>query len=363
MATDVVGPMSLDVADMDRDGDFDVIVGEHNMADPSSAKLYVFENTDGEGNSWAEHVVYTGDEHHDGGQVVDIDGDGDLDIISIGWGHNRVLLYENKAARCGGDRPMVETPTINPNGGTFTIGRVPRVTDDQQVLYTFKEGSGTTVYDVSGIGTPLNLGVENGNAVSWLPGHGLAINSATLVASAGAATKIIDAGKATGEITIEAWVKPANTTQDGPARIVTLSEDPYKRNFSLEQGLWGSQPSDVYDVRLRTTSTDDDGTMLATPAGSASTQLSHIVYTRDALGVAKIYVNNIEQASGTVGGDFANWDEGFRLALANELTQDRPWLGEFHLVAIFNRALSQAEVSQNFSAGLTTTITPLLWLH
>ena len=26
-----------------------------------------------------------------------IDGDGDLDIISIGWGHGKVLLYENKA--------------------------------------------------------------------------------------------------------------------------------------------------------------------------------------------------------------------------------------------------------------------------
>jgi hypothetical protein len=26
--------------------------------------------------------------------VVDIDGDGDLDIISIGWTHGRVLIYE-----------------------------------------------------------------------------------------------------------------------------------------------------------------------------------------------------------------------------------------------------------------------------
>ncbi len=26
-----------------------------------------------------------------------MDGDGDLDIVSIGWGHRRVLLYENLA--------------------------------------------------------------------------------------------------------------------------------------------------------------------------------------------------------------------------------------------------------------------------
>jgi hypothetical protein len=101
---DVIGPMSLDVADMDGDGDVDVVVGEHNLSDPSSARLYVFENEDGQGGSWTEHVVYTGDEHHDGGQVVDIDGDGDLDILSIGWGHDRVLLYENKA--------ITGTPTV-----------------------------------------------------------------------------------------------------------------------------------------------------------------------------------------------------------------------------------------------------------
>jgi len=38
-----------------------------------------------------------GDEHHDGAVVVDIDGDEDNDIISIGWGHDQVILYENKA--------------------------------------------------------------------------------------------------------------------------------------------------------------------------------------------------------------------------------------------------------------------------
>ncbi len=89
--------LSLDVVDMDRDGDLDVVVGEHNLAHPSRARLMIFENLDGKGLSWARHVVYTGDEHHDGAQAVDIDGDGDLDIISIGWGHPRVLLYENKA--------------------------------------------------------------------------------------------------------------------------------------------------------------------------------------------------------------------------------------------------------------------------
>ena len=92
----IIGPMSIDVADLDEDGDMDVVAGEHNLNNPSSARLFVFENANGQGTEWNQHLIYTGDEHHDGTQLTDIDNDGDLDIISIGWSHSRVLLYENK---------------------------------------------------------------------------------------------------------------------------------------------------------------------------------------------------------------------------------------------------------------------------
>jgi hypothetical protein len=91
---------------MDADGDLDVIAGEHDLSNPTNAGLWVFENADGVGGTWTPHEVYIGDEHHDGAQVVDIDADGDLDILSIGWGHDRVLLYENLAL------PVPEPRTI-----------------------------------------------------------------------------------------------------------------------------------------------------------------------------------------------------------------------------------------------------------
>lgn len=78
--------MSIDVADIDSDGGIDVIAGEHNLADPSSASLS-FRKQRRPRLSWEEHVVHMGDEHHDGAQVSDVDNDGDLDIVSIGWGH------------------------------------------------------------------------------------------------------------------------------------------------------------------------------------------------------------------------------------------------------------------------------------
>jgi VCBS repeat protein len=97
VVANVVGPMSMDVADIDMDGDTDIVVGEHNYKNPETARLLVYSNLDGKGGKWREQLIHTGDEHHDGARVVDIDNDGDLDIISIGWSHGRVLLYENLA--------------------------------------------------------------------------------------------------------------------------------------------------------------------------------------------------------------------------------------------------------------------------
>ena len=93
----IIGPMSLDVADMDSDGDLDIVTGEHNLSDSESSKLFIFENLDGKGKNWKRHLIYQGDEHHDGAQVSDMDGDGDMDIISIGWHNKKVMLYENKS--------------------------------------------------------------------------------------------------------------------------------------------------------------------------------------------------------------------------------------------------------------------------
>lgn len=70
---------NLDVADMDRDGDPDIITCEHKKL----CRLQIWEN-DGAGNFFA-HEIDRGKESHLGAQTVDLDGDGDLDIVSISW--------------------------------------------------------------------------------------------------------------------------------------------------------------------------------------------------------------------------------------------------------------------------------------
>jgi hypothetical protein len=71
---------AMDVADMDRDGDMDIITGEHR----GTRKLAIWENVD-HGASWVEHIIDTGKENHLGARVADLDGDGRLEILGIAW--------------------------------------------------------------------------------------------------------------------------------------------------------------------------------------------------------------------------------------------------------------------------------------
>ena len=107
-------PMSMDARDMDGDGDVDVIVGEHDPSNPSGLRLLIFENQNGTGTAWTQHLVYTGDEHHDGTHVVDIDQDGDFDIVSIGWINDKVVLYENLSDCADDATPPPPTATPGP---------------------------------------------------------------------------------------------------------------------------------------------------------------------------------------------------------------------------------------------------------
>lgn len=88
---------SMEVADMDGDGDPDIILGEHRN---KPNRLLLFENQDA-GKAWAEHVLDTDDgigiDHHDGAIPVDLDKDGDMDILSLGWKNKKVWIFENLA--------------------------------------------------------------------------------------------------------------------------------------------------------------------------------------------------------------------------------------------------------------------------
>jgi len=235
--------------------------------------------------------------------------------------------------------------------GSMT-SRLARASTGLAALYTFKEGKGGIVHDSSRVGAPLDLKIENEAAVKWSP-KGLLIGAPVLISSSSPATKIVQACKASNEVTLEAWIRPGTLTQSGKdSRIVDLSADILNQNFLLGQDeLKG--PVRSYFMRLRTTATDLVGKpALSTPDNSAVLKLTHLVYSRSTAGVATFYIDGVDTARTTGGGSLSTWNEAYRLSVGNELSGDRPWLGEVHLVAIYARALSPEEVKQNFKAGM-----------
>ena len=223
--------------------------------------------------------------------------------------------------------------------------------DGLVALYDFRLAKGSIVKDRSGVGKPLDLKIENPKNVRRTKGT-LEVRGKTLIRSDKPAAKVFNAVRRSGEITIEAWVRPANAKQDGPARMVTLSGGSSERNFTL------GQEGDKVDVRLRTTKTSGNGIpSLNSPGRSLAPRLTHIVYTRNRGGRARLFLNGEQQAEKRVPGAMANWNGKYRLALANEFSSDRPWLGTFHLVAIYSRDLSVGEVAQHFKAGVNARST------
>lgn len=228
-----------------------------------------------------------------------------------------------------------------------------RATYGLRALYTFDERTGTIFHDYSRSGRPLNLIVDDISATSRRSGA-LSIDSPVVFSSLRPAIEIVEACQDSSEITLEAWIKPRQTGQDGPARIIGLGSSIYSGNFSMEQGSSEKRPSNRYRVWLRTTDrADSEQGALSSAPGSPVPEMRHIVYTRAASGKARIYVNNEVAANGIVAGDFSDWRGTSRLTVGNDSAGQQPWLGELHLLALYCRALDSSDVRRNFLAGPT----------
>jgi len=232
---------------------------------------------------------------------------------------------------------------------------------DLLVLYTFQEGDGETVKDVSEFGDPLDLTVNTPEHMKWMPNGGVTLTDPALFASAGPATKIIEACKATNEITIQAWVTPANNTNTGPARIATLSANPSNRNFTLGQDTTG------YQIRLRTTTTGVNGVnpALAAPNTVVPNQMVQLVYTF-AAEEATFYIDGDEFGTLEVPGTFDTWDETYKFGIGHELDLaddlGRSFLGDYFLVAVYSRAIPPDELpGEEFLAVQGRDKLPIAW--
>ena len=89
-------PHSLDTADLDGDGELELVVGEHNpfLAYRSRSRLFVYKQADARGRAWRRYELDGRFEHHCGTRVFQV-APGRWAIASHGWKDSRyVHLWE-----------------------------------------------------------------------------------------------------------------------------------------------------------------------------------------------------------------------------------------------------------------------------
>ena len=227
-----------------------------------------------------------------------------------------------------------------------------RVRTGLQALYTFANGGGILARDVSGVGTPLDLEIQEPDGVRWAE-DSIAIVAPALLASSEPATKITAACQSSDELTVEAWISPDETEPDSPARIVALLSAAGDQYFALTFEPSGDDPRGVYGFHLRTSEQPEDGELsLFSLRGAARSLPTQVVFTRESSGFSRLHVNRELQAAEMDGGALSNWNEATRLVVGNEATGGHPWLGRLYLLALYCRALDSAEIRQNYAVGL-----------
>lgn len=202
------------------------------------------------------------------------------------------------------------------------------------VSYDFTKNDKGRVMNRGSLGESFHLGLDKKNTVEWKADGEYRFKDAASLQAAKPAEAIAKAIKKSGEFTVSAWITPANTKQKGPARIVSISRGSSERNLTL------GQEGDRYEVRVRAKGTGKNGTTgWRTGGGTVKTERTHVMVVFEKSGQACVFLNGKEAASKKLPGDLRDWRDDFQLVLGNETSGDRPWLGTFHEVAIYDRAL------------------------
>ncbi len=248
------------------------------------------------------------------------------------------------------DPTLVISKALTMFDGTVASGQ-NRYTTDQIALYEFKTGTGTIAYDTSGVEPELDLNLT-GN-YTWDQGWGVVFApDSKAQGTTTASTKLYNMITSTGEFSIEAWVVPGECGADRRQhrQLFGRPDDCAMRRWRRMAFQYAA------NVRSSVTNTNGAPALVTNPNNQlAQAALQHVVLTYDPVNGRKLYVNGV--FTGDVdtagGGTLANWDNTFALVVGNETSGTvNQFQGELRMVAIHNRALTLAQIQQNYAAGV-----------
>lgn len=124
ISTAVDGPLCVYVADLDNDGKLDVI-----SASNYDDKVAWYHNDGGNPPSWTAHTITTSADGASSLSVADLDADGDLDVISSSRWDNRIAWYENT----GGNPLSWTMHTITTSAFDVRCVFAAKVNDDDRI--------------------------------------------------------------------------------------------------------------------------------------------------------------------------------------------------------------------------------------
>jgi len=143
----------------------------------------------------------------------------------------------------------------------------------------------------------------------------------------------LEAARAAETLELSLTVRPHSATQAGPARILTISRDTHMRNLTL------GQEDDDLVLRLRTEDTDLNGLIAGEPFARVEDVFRSgrwlTIDLRIEPGRLSIAVDGRPApALALPPRVLATWEPAFALALGNETTCDRSWLGEIRAAVV-----------------------------
>ncbi len=252
----------------------------------------------------------------------------------------------------------IELPSIDPDLKTsaamiLTEGTVAssggRHEQHQIAYWNFSEGEGNTAFDTSGVEPAMHLSVDSG--VQWVGGWGIDLGTSGGRAWADIASskKLYDSLAFTGEYSVEAWVAPANVTQE-EAHIISYAENGEDHNFVIGQTLYN------YDFYQTTTIDSDGNNALSTDSNDEDLQavLQHVVLTYDRTHGRRIYVNGefTGDNDSVASGFLTDWNDQYVFSIGSAPGGTNEWSGMVRMAAIHSRALTADQVHQNYDVGV-----------
>ena len=195
---------------------------------------------------------------------------------------------------------------------------------------------------VDGSGKTRNVRLHAEGGARFGPNGEMHILGGAFVPDGAFNKEIRDACKKSDQIAIEAIVATSRIPQFGPARIISLSRDPSKRNFTL------GQENDRLVLRLQTSNTNRNG-MDFTLAPIAAGTPYHVLVTYKP-GLLICYLNGkIASQTKFEKGSFDKWQgSSYSLIFGNEVGGVRPWEGYLDGVAIYGRFIDAEEAAKKF---------------